>query len=74
VKYWEIITGNLSKAGWNPGYVSALDSAGEQSGLRTRMAMHSISGKGTGDSPVRGEFIVVRLSPLSEIVLVLVGT
>ena len=28
VKYWEIITDNLSKAGWSWGCVSALDSAG----------------------------------------------
>jgi hypothetical protein len=28
VKYWEIITDNLSKAGWSLGYVSALDSEG----------------------------------------------
>lgn len=25
VKYWEIITDNLKKAGWSLGYVSALD-------------------------------------------------
>jgi hypothetical protein len=28
VKYWEIIGGNLSKAGWSYGYVSAVDSQG----------------------------------------------
>ena len=28
MKYWEIIADNLSKAGWNWGCVSALDSAG----------------------------------------------
>jgi len=28
VKYWEIITDNLSKAGWSLGYVSAVDSEG----------------------------------------------
>jgi hypothetical protein len=28
VKYWEIIADNLSKAGWNYGYVSALDRKG----------------------------------------------
>jgi hypothetical protein len=28
VKYWEIITDNLSKAGWSWGYVSAVDSSG----------------------------------------------
>ena len=27
-RYWEIITDNLSKAGWSWGCVSALDSAG----------------------------------------------
>jgi len=26
VKYWKIITDNLSKAGWSWGYVSAVDS------------------------------------------------
>jgi hypothetical protein len=26
VKYWEIIAGNLSKAGWSFGWVSAIDS------------------------------------------------
>ena len=31
VKYWEIIADNLSKAGWNWGCVSALDSAGRTS-------------------------------------------
>jgi hypothetical protein len=29
VKYWEIIADNLSKAGWNWGCVSALDSNGQ---------------------------------------------
>jgi len=28
VKYWEIITDNLKKAGWSYGYVSAIDSQG----------------------------------------------
>jgi hypothetical protein len=28
LKYWEIITDNLSKAGWRYGYVSALDREG----------------------------------------------
>jgi hypothetical protein len=28
VKYWEIITDNLSKAGWSWGCVSAIDSSG----------------------------------------------
>ena len=28
MKYWEIIADNLSKAGWNMGYVSAIDSNG----------------------------------------------
>ena len=55
---------------------------GERSGLSTRMATESvlscerrnpdsISGSGTGDSPVCGEFIVVTLSPLSEIAVIL---
>ena len=33
MKYWEIIADNLSKAGWSSGWVSAVDSQGEQSGL-----------------------------------------
>ena len=28
MKYWEIIAGNLHKAGWSLGWVSALDSKG----------------------------------------------
>jgi len=28
MKYWEIITCNLKKAGWSLGYVSAIDSDG----------------------------------------------
>ena len=28
MKYWEIIAGNLSKAGWSVGWVSALDLEG----------------------------------------------
>jgi hypothetical protein len=28
VKYWEIISDNLSKAGWSYGYVSAVDAQG----------------------------------------------
>jgi hypothetical protein len=32
LKYWEIFADNLSKAGWSWGFVSAVDSAGEQSG------------------------------------------
>ena len=38
MKYWEIIADNLSKAGWSWGCVSAIDSKGERSGLRTRIA------------------------------------
>jgi hypothetical protein len=38
MKYWEIIAGNLHKAGFSLGWVSALDFEGEQSGLLTRMA------------------------------------
>ena len=37
VKYWEIIADNLKKAGWSLGWVSAVDSEGEQSGLRTHI-------------------------------------
>jgi hypothetical protein len=29
LKYWEIIAGNLKKAGWSLGWVSALDSDGQ---------------------------------------------
>jgi len=38
MKYWEIIADNLSKAGWSLGYVSAIDSNGERSGLQTHIA------------------------------------
>jgi hypothetical protein len=31
VKYWEIISDNLRKAGWSLGYVSAIDSDGRTS-------------------------------------------
>jgi hypothetical protein len=37
VKSWEIIADNLKKAGWSLGYVSAIDSTGERSGLQTRI-------------------------------------
>jgi hypothetical protein len=33
MKYWEIIAENLKKTGWSLGYVSAIDSQGEQPGL-----------------------------------------
>jgi hypothetical protein len=36
VKYWEIIADNLKKRGWSLGYVSAIDSEGERSGLQTQ--------------------------------------
>ena len=39
MNYWEIITHSLSKAGWSLGWVSAVDSGGEQSGLLMRIAM-----------------------------------
>jgi hypothetical protein len=35
---WEIIADNLSKAGWSWGYVSAIDSNGERSGLLRHIA------------------------------------
>ena len=38
MKYWEIIADNLKKAGWSLGYVSAVDSEGEQYGLLMRTA------------------------------------
>jgi hypothetical protein len=38
MKDWEIIADNLSKAGWSLGYVSAIDSNGERSGLLTQVA------------------------------------
>jgi hypothetical protein len=38
MKYWEIIADNLKKRGWSLGWVSAVDSEGEQSGLLTRIA------------------------------------
>ena len=38
VKYWEIIARNIKKRGWSLGYVSAIDSMGERSGLQTRIA------------------------------------
>ena len=43
MKYWEIIADNLSKAGWSWGCVSAIDSAGERSGLLTHIATDSVS-------------------------------
>jgi hypothetical protein len=38
MKYWEIIARNIKKRGWSLGYVSAIDSMGERSGLQTRIA------------------------------------
>jgi hypothetical protein len=38
MKYWEIIADRLSKAGWSLGWVSAVDSQGERSGLQTHIA------------------------------------
>jgi hypothetical protein len=38
MKSWEIIADKLSKAGWSLGWVSAVDSEGERSLLRTRIA------------------------------------
>jgi hypothetical protein len=34
VKSWEIIADNLIKPGWSLGWVSAVDSQGERSGLQ----------------------------------------
>jgi hypothetical protein len=39
MKYWEIIADNLKKAGWSWGWVSAIDSEGERSGLLMRIAV-----------------------------------
>jgi hypothetical protein len=38
VKYWEIIAGNLSKAGWSWAASQPWIPAGERSGLPTRIA------------------------------------
>lgn len=38
MKYWEIIADNLKKAGWGLGWLSAIDSQGEQSESLTRIA------------------------------------
>jgi hypothetical protein len=38
VKYWEIIAGNLSKAGWSWAVFQRWILRGEQSGLLTRIA------------------------------------
>jgi hypothetical protein len=43
MKSWEIIADNLHDAGWSLGWVSAIDSVGEQFGLWTRMATESAS-------------------------------
>jgi hypothetical protein len=40
-KYWEIIARNFKKRGWSSGYVSAVDSEGEQSGLLTHIAANA---------------------------------
>jgi hypothetical protein len=41
VNYSEIIADKLSKAGWSLGWVSAVDSQAEQSGLLMRIATES---------------------------------
>jgi len=68
VKYWEVIADNLSKADFSLGWVSALDvegrtiwivdahGYGKRSIVRTEEILNSISGTGTGDSPVCGKF------------------
>jgi hypothetical protein len=38
MKYWEIIAGNLSKAGWSCGCVAAIDSSERTTGLQTHTA------------------------------------
>jgi hypothetical protein len=41
MKYWELIAGGISKVRWGLGYVSAVDSDGERSGLLTHIATES---------------------------------
>jgi hypothetical protein len=38
MKYWELIAGGISKVRWGLGYVLAVDSEGERSGLLTHIA------------------------------------
>ena len=86
MKYWETIADNLKKCGWSLGWVSAVDTKGRDIFI---VDAHRDDGKryvvradelltafreiGTGDSPVCREFIVVRLSPVFEIILVLLA-
>ena len=85
LKYWESVVQKITKAGFSLGWVSAIDFEGRtnldcgRTWLRKafhhprRGTVDCVRGTGTGDSRVAGEFIVVRLSPLSEIAVVLVG-
>jgi hypothetical protein len=49
VKYWEIIAGNLSKAGWSWAASQPWIPAGERSGLPTRIAATESGLSRTGD-------------------------
>jgi hypothetical protein len=81
-----MIADNLSKAGFSWGCVSAVDLEGQTVWIvdahrddgnrfvvRADEIADSISGSGMDDSPVCGEFIVVKLSPLFEIAVMFVG-
>jgi hypothetical protein len=85
MKYWEIIADNLHKAGWSLGWVSALDlkrrtiwivdahGYGKRFIVRADEILIAFLEAERAIHQVCGEFIVVRLSPLSEIAGVLVG-
>jgi hypothetical protein len=71
VKYWEIISDNLSKAGWSLGWVSAIDlqgrtiwnvdahDYGKRFIVRADELVNRVRGTAKGDTPVRGEFDLV---------------
>jgi hypothetical protein len=50
-RYWEIIADNLSKAGWNLGWVSAVDSQG-----RTIWIVDAHRGDGKQNDEANGPF------------------
>jgi hypothetical protein len=72
VKYWEIITDNLSKAGWSWGWVSALDVQGRTTWIvdahgygkrfivRADEKRTALAELQRGDTRIRGEFDRVR--------------
>jgi hypothetical protein len=43
LKDWEIVADNLKRPGWSLGWVPAVNSSGEQSGLPTRIVTESVS-------------------------------